>query len=231
VNIFKYFIQHLLIALRSERGDIGGAFSALFGGGKEETTQTTTQKQEYTPEQRRWMQTYYPQLTELSKTLSPLLTQRLQQPGLPPELEQSVWNLARQRLATGYEGLGNQIGNIASSRGMLQSGPVFQNWLNQVGLARAQGEQGMGVERAMANYQAMQDAINQSMTYMGLQGVSPSGQTSTTQTQQPTDYSGMGSLFAKAIGMFGNKTGTQAGSQFTGVNSLYNTPTTNTFGW
>ena len=174
---------------------------------------------------RDWMQYYYPQMKGLNEQLMPLIQQRLQQPGLPKELEQQVWQLAQQRLAKGYSGAENQLGNIMSSRGMLQSGPAMQSWMDKIALPRAQGEQQLGTDRAMANYSAMQQAIQEAMQMMGMapnvQGGAGAGMQYPPQQQQqePIDYSSLGALFAKGMGgLGGTKPGTQPTAQQYNVN-------------
>ena len=175
---------------------------------------------------RDWMQYYYPQMKGLNEQLMPLIQQRLQQPGLPKELEQQVWQLAQQRLAKGYSGAENQLGNIMSSRGMLQSGPAMQSWMDKIALPRAQGEQQLGTDRAMANYSAMNDAISQALQMMGMapnvQGGAGAGMQYPPQQQQqePVDYSSLGTLFAKGMGgMFGGTSpGTKPTAQQYNVN-------------
>ena len=209
---------------------LGGAagVAGLFGGGGgngiDEDTANKMQWGNYALQQnalaqqralRDWMQYYYPQMQGLNEKLMPLIQQRLQQPGLPPELEQQVWGLARQRLAKGYGDVENQLGNIMASRGTLNSGPAMQAWLQKVGLPRAQGEQELGTNQALANYTAMQQAIQEAQAMFGI-APSPSGggySMPQAQQQQPVDYASLGTLFAKGMGGLGNMFGKQPGIQ------------------
>lgn len=167
---------------------------------------------------RDWMQYYYPQMKELNENLMPLIQQRLKQPGLPPELEQQVWGLARQRLAKGYGDVENKLGNVLAGTGMMRSGPGIQSWMDKVALPRAQGEQQLGTDQALANYNAMQQAIQEAQQMMGM-APSPQGggySMPQQQQQQPVDYSSLGTLFAKGMGGIGGMFGRQPGTMIQG---------------
>lgn len=213
----------ILATLGTMGATVGSGFLNKGGdGGSTDEYMTDEQKNYYAvqsqlaQQQLDWSKYMQPQLQQLYGQLGPLLQQQLQKPGLPEDLETKVWQLARERMAKGYSGLSDQLGQLAASRGTLQSGATTQNWLDQVGLARAQGERELGVEKALANYQSQQQAISNAMGMMG--GV-PSNQSSMyggmmqPQQQQPMDYSGLGTLFAKLFQGDGNKPGTSPGIQ------------------
>ena len=153
-----------------------------------------------------WGQYYYPQMRNITDILSPLIQQRLQQPGLPKELENQVWQLAKQRLASGYGDVERQLGNILAGAGTMRSGTGMQSWLEKIGLPRAQGIQQLGTERAMANYDAMQRAIQEAMGMVsGAPQASFGGVPSLVEEKPGIDWGDIGTLFGKIPSLFGTK--------------------------
>lgn len=144
-----------------------------------------------------WMNYYQPQMESLNNALMPVLTQSLQNGGLPQELDESIWRNAQLRSAQGYDKLGDQLGSIMASRGTLNSGPALNAWMDKVGLAQAQDTSTMATEQAKTNYDYLQNAVKNAQTSLGLQ---PQSSYSTMNySQDSNDYSGWGSLIAKIM--------------------------------
>ena len=167
-----------------------------------------------------WTKFYEPEMKKVGGILSPLIQQRLSQPGLPPELDQQIWNLARNRLATGYNSLGTQLGEQAAGRGQLNSGATGQSWMDRVGLAQNTALNDMATQRAALNYDAMNQAIGQAQTFIGQNPVSYAGTAmlspyggSTSTEGKSTDYSGLGALFAQGASGLSNIWGRSPGIQ------------------
>ncbi len=195
-------------------GGIGGLFSGGDEGGPEDLDiemqrAINWEAQELArtlgPLQQQYYSNLFPQLNKLTSTLGPILQQQLQQPGLPPELEQQVWNLAKQRLARGAGDIESKLGHVLTSKNMLRSGEAPQAWLDKVGLPYLQELGTLGTQRGLANYDAFQRAIGNVQSFLGR---TPTYSPSFSQIQQPTaddtDYAGLGSLFAKGLGQLGS---------------------------
>jgi hypothetical protein len=195
-------------------GSLGVSLAGLFGGGDE--TKYPSEYLDLLKAQKtqadlanQYSQSYLPFSQQTMQNLGPLIQQRLTNPGLPTDLENRVWQLAQQRAGQGYSNLGNQLGISAAGRGVLNSGATMGNWMNQVGLAKAQGQEGMATERALANYQALNDAIQQAQSFM--QGGQPQANFGGVPNlgQPGTDYGSLGSLFAQGLNMLGTQKNVQ----------------------
>jgi hypothetical protein len=157
----------------------GAGASALFsGGGGGETQSTTTQTDPY---KQAMMDVFLPYYKQLAPATSNAILAKMSGTALPEDLAATIGKY--------YGQAGEKYGNYFASNNMLQSGPAqlaFQG-LTQEEIATKLSTL-LGQQR---------EGMNQALSFMGMQPSGASG-TSTTTTQEPMDWTGIGELLSKA---------------------------------
>lgn len=162
-----------------------------------------------------FLQDYYSQSQQNLPVAFDQILQQIQ--GMPPELQEQMWQYGKRGIAEGYGKAGTGLGEALAGQGTLQSGIAPQAWLNKVGLPQAQAYSDLGLQQTLQNFQQKNLGVGNLMSMLGQTPQVGAGGLNTLamsqQQQQPVDWSSLGSMFAKGIGGLGQQPGTQPGAQ------------------